>query len=182
MAALPTIQNTIDYADLSIGLCANDNQKGSIFGKRLTSPSSPVTQAIVTDALRWALVGGAVDAQTLRQMANYLIWLIGSYGMTAKKIISGTGGGGTVVPSNIVIRPLPLDFVVSVSSVIPTGANGSNISGFIGWNLQFDRNGIAQNTTDVGDGSSYYGWDRTTGIFSCFPALQDNELVRLTPV
>lgn len=57
MAALPTILETIDYADLAIGLCANDNARGALYGKRLTAPSSPVTQAIVTDALRWLYAG-----------------------------------------------------------------------------------------------------------------------------
>lgn len=181
MAAQPTISETIDYADLSIGLCANDNASGALWGKRKTAPSSPITQAIVTDALRWAYNGGAVAAADLRQMANYLLWLINPYGITAQYIINNTSGGGSVVPPSST-RPLPLDFVVSVSSVIPTGGSGLSIPAYAGWNLNFDRGGIAQNTTNVGDGSSYYGWDRDTYTFSCSPALGEGELVRLTPV
>lgn len=180
MAALPTIAQTIDYADLSVGLCANNNAKGSLFGRRVASPSSPVTMAIVTDALRWANDGGAVAAADLRAMANYLWWLINPYGLTAKNLISG-GGGGSVVPS-AAARPVPLDFEVSASSVIATGASGLTITSYIGWNLQFDRGGITQNTTNLGDGSSYYTWDRDTGTFSCSPAAAASELFRLTPV
>lgn len=181
MPALPTIPLTITYAKVAIGLCAIDNAKGVLWGKRLTAPSSPITQSIVKDALTWAYEGGAVDADQLRQMANYLIWLINPYGITAQYIVSNTSGGGSVVPP-VSTRPLPLDFIVSVSSPIPTGATGASIPAYIGWNLNFDRGGVAQNTTDVGDGSSYYGWDRATGTFSVYPALQESELVRLSPI
>lgn len=181
MAAQPTVAETIDYADLAIGYCANDNAKGALFGKRKTAPSSPVTQAIVTDALRWSYEGGATTAVELRQMANYLLWLINPYGITAQYVIDSGSGGGTVVPGTAT-RPDPLDFIVSASSVLPTGSTGATIAAFVGWNLQFDRGGITQNTTDVGDGSSYYGWLRASGTFSVSPALQVGELVRLTPV
>lgn len=181
MSSLPTIPNTISYAKLATGLCAIDNFKGSLFGKRLTAPSSPLTQSIVTSALEWGYDGGAVSSTELRQIANYLIWLTSPYFQTAQYIISNTSGGGSVVPPTST-RPLPLDFVVSVSSPIPTGGSGLSIPAYKGWNLNFDRNGMAQNTTNVGDGSSYYSWDRDLALFSCSPALQESELVRLSPI
>lgn len=98
MSALPTISETVQYADLAIGFCVNDNASGSLWGKRITAPSSPITQTIVNDALRWALAGGAVSAIQLRQMANYVTWLTTPYFLTAKNTISGGSGGGTVVP------------------------------------------------------------------------------------
>lgn len=98
MAALPDIQSTIDYAKLATALCGNDNAVGALYGKRLTAPSSPITQSIVTDALQWGLDGGAVPVTTLREMANYLVWLTNPYFMTAKRIISGGSGGGSVIP------------------------------------------------------------------------------------
>jgi len=180
MAALPTIAQTIDYADLAIGLCVNYNAKGVLFGKRLSAPASPVTQTIVNDALRWAYEGGAVDADTLREMANYVVWLTSPFFLTAKNTISGGSGGGTVVPSSTT-RPRPLDFQVSASSIIPTGGTGLTITAFIGWNLDFDRGGISQYTTNIGDGSSYYSWDRDTGTFGCYPAAAEGEQFRLTP-
>lgn len=98
MAALNTISETIDYADLGLGYCANYNSEGNLFGGRL-SPRSPVTIAIVTDALRWGAAGGAQSTATLRNMANYLWWLIGVFGLRAKQeITGGGGGGGTVLP------------------------------------------------------------------------------------
>jgi len=181
MSAQPTIPLMIDYADLAIGLCANDNAKGVLWGKRLTAPSSPITQSIVNDALRWAYEGGAVSATEQRQMANYLWWLINPYGLAAEYIISNTSGGGSVVPTPST-RPLPLDFIVSSTSAVPTGSTGISIPAYAGWNLNFSRGGIEQNTTDVGDGSSFYSWDRNTAIFSCSPAAQAGELFRLSPI
>ena len=181
MSAQPTIPLMIDYADLAIGLCANDNAKGVLWGKRLTAPSSPITQSIVNDALRWAYEGGAVSATEQRQMANYLWWLINPYGLTAEYIISNTSGGGSVVPTPST-RPLPLDFIVSTTSPIPTGASGLSIPAYAGWNLNFSRGGVEQNTTDVGDGSSFYGWDRNTATFSMSPAAFEGELLRLSPI
>jgi len=98
MAALPTIPTTIEYAKLATALCGNDNAEGALWGKRLTAPSSPITQSIVTDALEWGYDGGAVSATTLRAMANYLVWLTSPYFLTAKSIITGGSGGGSVVP------------------------------------------------------------------------------------
>lgn len=184
MAILLTIGQIIEIGDVSVYLASNENSRGALFGKKIASPISPVEIAMYTDALRWGNEDDGDDIDNtvlLRQTANYVLWCCGKYGQQAQNIISGSGGG-TVQPSSPSFRPTPLDFIVSASSTIPTGASGATIASFVGWNLQFDRNGITQNTTDVGDGSSYYGWDRATATFSCSPALQENELVRLTPV
>ena len=181
MAALPTILETISYAKLAIGLCAIDNSKGQLFGKRLTAPSSPLTQSIVKDALEWGYDGAAVPPTELREMANYLLWLINPYGITAQYIINNTSGGGSVVPPSSA-RPEPLDFVVSASSPIPTGSSTITVPAYKGWNLNFDRGGTAQNTTNVGDGGSYYTWNRDTATFVCVPEAYEGELFRLSPI
>ena len=184
MAILLTIAEIIEVGDVSIYLSSNDNSKGSLFGKRLSSPYSSVEIDVVTDAVRWGNEDDGDDIDNtvaLRSTANYLLWMCGKYGQQAQYIISGAGGG-TVIPGQSVSRPEPLDFIVSASSVIITGATGATLSAFIGWNLNFSRGGIGQNTTDVGDGSSYYGWVRETGAFTVSPALQEGELIRITPV
>ena len=181
MAALLTIAETIAIGQLSTCLSGNDNAKGVLFGKRLNSPYSPVQIATCTDALKWQYEDYPTDP-TLRGTANYLIWMCGKYGLEAQYIISGGGGGGTVVPGNTT-RPLPLDFIVNTTtSPIIAGQSILVISSFRGWNLNFDRGGVAQNTTDVGDGSSFYTWDRNTGTFSCSPQAYENELFRLSPI
>lgn len=178
MAALPTIAETIAIGEVSIYLSGNDNASGVLWGKRLNSPYSPVQIATCTDALLWQFEGDSTD-ETLRGVANYLIWMCGKYGLQSQYIITGSGGG-SVNPAGST-RPQPLDFIVSGTSPIPTGTSSISIPQFAGWNVDFVRGGIEQNTTDVGDGSSYFGWNRTTAVFTCSPALQASELVRLTP-
>lgn len=186
MAALQTIAETIVIGDISIYLSGNNNALGVLFGKRLASPFSPVQIATCTDALRWQYedllaVGAVSDDDTLRGTANYLIWMCGRYGLQAQYIASGSGGG-TVQPSGSSTRPTRLDFVVSSTSIIATGATGLTIPSFAGWNLMFSRGGIEQSTVNIGDGSSYCSWNRTTATFSCSPAAQEGEQFILTPV
>lgn len=119
MAALVGIPTTIEYAKLATALCGNDNSAGVLWGKRLTAPSSPITQSIVTDALEWGYTGGAVPDTTLRQMANYLVWLTSPYFLTAKSIITGGSGGGSVVPgggSGYAYRELPATIAADSST------------------------------------------------------------------
>jgi len=179
MSALPTIQEAIDIGEVSIYLADNDNASGALWGKRLNSPYSPVQIAACTDALLWQYEGDSTD-ETLRGTANYLIWMCGKYGLQAQYIISGSGGG-TVVPSANT-RPSRLDFVVSSTSIIATGGSGLTIPQFVGWNLMFSRGGVEQSTVDIGDGSSYFSWNRDTGTFSCSPAAGAGEQFILTPV
>ena len=134
---------------------------------------------MVTQGLEWGYNGGAQTDASLRSTANYLWWLCGKFQLEAQNIINGPGGG-SVVPVNPTNKPLPLDFEVSGSSIIAAGASSATISSFIGYNVDFSRGGIEQNTTDVG--GSYFTWDRQTGIFTCSPAAQSGELFRITPV
>jgi len=97
MAALPTIPQVIQRGQVSIYLAGNDVAKGSLFGKRLASPVSPIEIMMSVDALSWQYVGDPTDT-TLRGFANYVIWECGGYGLQAQNIISGSAGGGTVLP------------------------------------------------------------------------------------
>jgi hypothetical protein len=99
LAVLPTISETISIGRISTYKAANDNAEGALFGKRLASPTSPVTIAMVTDALEWGNDGGA-QTDTVRQVANYLIWLCGKYALQARAILNITSGGGSVTPSS----------------------------------------------------------------------------------
>ena len=161
--------------DVSVYLASNDNAEGSLFGKRLASPTSPVTIAYVTDALRWQNDGDPTDT-TLRQTANYLIWLCGKYGQQASYIISGTGGGSVIPipPGNL---PTPLQFYVSAITTVATGDTSVVLSSFVGFNLLFTRNGIPQST--INTEPSYYAWNPTTGVFSISPAAIVSELFQI---
>lgn len=173
--ALLTIPEVIEVGDVSVYLSGNDNSVGSLFGKRLASPISPVEIAMATDALRWGYEGDTTDT-TLRGVANYLVWMCGKYGLQGQGIISGTGGG-TVVSVVTPSQPLPKQFIISGSSYIVDGQSSKTISDFIGYNLLFTRGGVAQST--IVTEPTYYSWDRNTGAFVCSPAAVTGELFQL---
>lgn len=116
--------------------------------------------------------------ETLTATSNYMLGLC-YYVAQARNI---TGNGGTIAGVHpIGAAPNPYDFIVSGSSFIITGATTKTITAFIGYNIQFSRGGIVQNTTDVGDGSTYYSWDKNTGTFILSAAAQAGELFRILP-
>ncbi len=178
-APILTIEETIEVGNVSIYLAANDNSKGSLFGPRLAAPGSPVTIAMVTDALTWGYNGGAQSSEDVRSMANYLIWLCGMYGQQAQYILL-VGGGGSITPINppvIPPAPLPYQFFVSGSSFIITGQNSKTITDFIGYNLLFSRGGIPQST--IATEPSWYFWTKETGEFFISPAAVVGELFQI---
>jgi len=163
----------------------------------------PVAQYLATiDVEKRGLYGGGVDLQlpqkirnigmsvkriydgdptdsTLTPTANYLYALMGKYGMQAQRIPELTGYIADIEPENQL--PVPYDFTVSASTIIPDGGSTATLSAFIGCNLEFTRNNITQTTTDPGGGGSYYYWNSATGQFICYPAASLGESFRLVP-
>lgn len=183
--AIATIPQAVVRGDISIYLAANANASGALFGKKLASPASPVTIALITDALRWGYDGGAQTTQSIRETTNYLIWLCGIYGQQAQDISDGAGGGRVIPAGNVTELPNPYDWQVdsTTSSTQPLKAGDSSVTltDFIGYNVEFSRGGVTQNTTNLGDSSSYFQWNRNTGLFQIFPAAQFGDLLRIVP-
>lgn len=162
--AIPSIGQTIVRGRISTYLAANYNAEGSLFGGR-KAPVSAVTIAMVTDALNWGNAGGAQTDESLRATANYLIWLCSKWGQEAQAISQGAGGG-SVIPAGST-APSPLDWIVGASSEpLSTGETSVTLTAFIGYNVNFTRGGLPQYTTDPGDGSTYYSWNKNTGLFT----------------
>ena len=161
--------------DVSAYLAANDIAKGQLFGSKRIDSQLPLTLYMEGKALAWGLEYTADDLQAV---SNYVYAMDYKSGY-AQRIIDG-GGGGAITPVNPGIpAPTPLDFEVDGSSFIATGVSSVSIPSFIGYNVDFYRGGISQNTTDLGDGSSYFGWGIESGIFSISPAAQAGELFRI---
>lgn len=173
-----TIPQTILNGELSVPLAANDNSAGSLFGGRLSNPTSPVTIAMVTDALSWMYEStGSYTNQEMTAVANYLIWLMGKYGLQASNI---TGSGGSVSPITPgTSTPARKDFVVSASSYLPTGTTSATLTAFIGYNIDFVRGGVSQSTLDTEP--TYFTFNRINGAFAVSPALQVGELIAIIP-
>jgi len=178
--AIATISEVIERGEVSIYLSGNDNSKGAMFGSRRAAPGSQVTIAMITDALNWGNAGGAQSAEDLRQMANYLTWLIGRYGQQAEYILEGSGGGA-VIPGGGGTLATPLYFYVSASSFVATGETTVTMpTSWTGYNLAFSRNGVVQTTVDTEP--TYFSYDTDSREFICTPAAVEGELFALIPV
>lgn len=173
-----TIPQAINNGYASTYLCVRYNDKQALFsGGALAAPTSPVTIQMVTDALSWGYDGGSQTAPALNTVKNYLIWLIGKFGLEASVI---TGSGGSVIPIvPTITTPARMDFVVSGSSPIPSGGSSLLLTNFIGYQVDFVRGGISQST--INTEPSYFSFNSLTGSFSCYPVLQAGELVALIP-
>lgn len=187
MATPYNVVTIIGIADICQYLAQDAVSKSTLFRKPPFRSDLPNVIYVENDSLRYMYNGttdGTASAATLVELdavANYVFSLC-VYTLRAYNIYS-SGNGGTVVPITPgTVMPLPYDFVVSGSSFIATGVSSITISLFIGYNIQFTRGGITQNTTDVGDGSSYYTYDRDTGLFVLSTAAQAGELFRIIAV
>lgn len=182
MPTILSIPDIIEIGRASTYLSANYTSKKALFGGSIIKPIPPVQIAFVTDALDWGNSGGAQTAASLRQTANYLYWLCGLFQLQAQNIISGPGGGSVVPTPSGGGSPNDLDFIVSASSIIPTGGTSLSIPQFIGYNVDFARNGTTQYTTPQPGGAQYYSWNNVTGIFTLLgdsPAATEGEAFRI---
>lgn len=80
--------------------------------------------------------------------------------------------------------PEPLDFIVSSTSIIPTGGTSLTITDYIGYNLLVVRTSSVQHTTTTG--GVYYSWNKNSGLLTLLPnpdgaALVDEQIL-LMPV
>lgn len=182
MATILPVDEIIEIGDASTYLSANYVGKQALFGGTVIKPTPPVQIAWVTDALRWGYDGGAQTTASLRSTANYLYWLCGLFQLQAQNIIDGGGGSVTPTPSGGAL-PNPLDFIVAASDTpIIDGQSTVTISQFIGYNVELTRDVYPQYTTNPGDGSTYYSWNRLTGELVLFNgAAYTGERFRIFP-
>lgn len=164
--SIATTQQAIDRGRISTYLSANYTANGSIFGARL-APTSPVTIAIVTDALDWGNSGGAQTAQSIRETSNYLVWLTGFFGQEAQAIIDG-GGGGSVIP----VTPggdVPTPITISGSDFANT--TDWEYAPYAGKNVTVFSNGIARYLTYLSE------WEYiSTGIRITMPGFDSSTM------
>lgn len=182
-----TVEEIINIAKISQFLAANDIAKSGLHvggGAYLNLPRQLYMERKTVERLYDLDPNDA----TLTKTANWVLALCGKYRFKAQSITGSGGAIAPVTPGGGGASVEALDFEVSASSIMPTGATTLTIDGtggtpdYRGYKIvNFSKNGIWQNTTSLGDGSSYYAWNSVTGLFSCFPALTVGELIRITP-
>jgi len=133
------------------------------------------------------------STQEVRQMSNYLIWLVGMYGQQAQAIMDNGSGGGTVVPGSTASLA-PLDWLVPATGLSTAAApladgesqvffNGENgMRDLRGFEMDYFRGGQPQYTTNPNNGATYYYWNKVSGEFICYGNALEGEQMRISPI
>jgi len=171
-----TVPQIIQIAKISQYLAADDASKGVLFGAR-KAPETAKVLYMERKAVEFLYDLDPTDT-SLVLTANYLYSLCRGYNLKAMSI---TGGGGSIAPVNPSTQPLPLQFIVAASgTTFIDGQSSVVLTSYIGYNLLFSRGGIPQST--VTSESSYYSWNRNTGLLTISPAANLSELFQIYPV
>lgn len=157
MAAL-TIPEKIDVANASAIYASNELSGGNLNGG-YNDQQWPILIYAVRQGVEW-LYELDPTHEYLNVMSNYLIAICK---WASKAELAIVGGGST--PSIInPAAPEPLDFIVAASGTpIIDGQTTVTISQFIGYNIDLFIDNFVLYTTNPGDGSTYYSWNRLTG-------------------
>lgn len=142
--------------------------------------------------VEWYNNQATVDTDILYEISNWLFALEGVYGLKAQFVDGGSGGQVVPITPSTTSIPDPLDWEVAATATgvapLANGQSSVTLNGTAGmpdlrgYNINFSRGGVTQNTTSLGDGSTYYSWNRSTGLFQLFGgAAQTGELMRIMP-
>ena len=177
---MPTVARILALAPVASYLANAKAGKGGLFGPPV-DPKLGILIFMVHRILKKIYdLDPTYEVYQQRKVADYLYELIIKYAFRAASIVDGNNGGQIAAPTGVVTVN-PYDFEVTASSFIPTGDDSVTITDFIGLNVNFRRGGVSQNTTNLGDGSSYYSWNIATGLFTIYPAATAGELFRIEP-
>jgi len=174
---MPSTATIISIYPVAQYLAALDIQKRGLYGGGVDIELPQKIRNIGLSVER--VYNGNPTDTSITATANYLYALMGKYGLQAMQIPSSTGYVADITPVRQL--PVPYDFIVTPTSVIPEGGSSVILSAFIGCNVEFTRNNITQTTTDPGDGGSYYYWNSATSQFICYPNATLGESFRITP-
>lgn len=179
-----TIQNILNIADASCIYTSNEISGGNRQGGLIDLKLPALTYAL-RQGLEWLYDLDPAN-EDLTPIGNYLFSIL-KFAAKAENSIVGGGSVPSVSPSSPLAEPI--DWIVSgTASAIAPLANGDATVTFDGtggmpdlrgYNIQFARGGATQYTTNPGDGTTYFSWNRSTGVFSVSQAASTGEQMRI---
>lgn len=185
MAALTT-QEQIDIGHICQVLAANELKGGKRHGASLDK-RLPNLLNMTTDTLEDLLAIDPTSAD-LVPIGNYLVSISKGY----PRAINYQRSGGSVASTVSITTATPLDWKVSATATaiapLATGESTVTFDGTLGFpdlrgfNMDFFRGGQPQYTTNPGDGTTYYYWNKVSGVFIIYGAAQLNEQMRISPI
>lgn len=187
---MPTPAVILSLAPGAAYLAGNAIAKGQLFPSNKVNPILPKQIYAVYFILNKIYTLDPSNA-ALVPCCNYLWEIMGRWGVKAQSL---SGGGGSVAPVTPGTGTLAnaIDWIVSgtASGTAPLATGGSAVTfdgtggmpDLRGYNMDFFRGGIPQYTTNPGDGTTYYSWNRITGVFTISVAANLGEPMRISPI
>ena len=184
---MPTTARTLEIAPVCGYLASRDVQKGLAFNGEFLDPRTPILIYYVYKVLNLIYTQDSTYSGVVA-VGNYLYALCSPWYFEAEAIVDGGGGGQIpgITPGGTTVNAL--DFEVTASSIIPTGGTTLLLDGTNDnpdWRgiaiVNLSRDGIWQNTTNLGLGYSYYSWNSYSGLLTISGAATAGELIRITP-
>jgi hypothetical protein len=179
---MPTVAQIVSLYPIAQYLCQNDIDDNGLYAKGV-NVQLPQKIRNIGDSVARIYNADPTD-ETLPLTANYLWTLCGKWGQQAQSVTQSAGSIPSITPSAGL--PEPLDWIVSpTSSPLANGDTTVTFDGtgglpdLRGYNISFIRGGLVQYTTDPGDGSTYYSWDRTNAVFTISAAANTGEQLRI---
>lgn len=173
---MPTVVEIINLYPIAQYLAVNDIAKSGLYAGG-TDISLPEKISNIGKSVLNRYNADPTD-ETLTETANYLYTLLNKYGIQAQGV---NGTAGNIAHTSTAQIPDPYNFVVNTTdSFILDGASSKIITAFIGYNILFSRGGIVQ--SNLTSQSSYYNWNKLTGLFTVSPAAVDTELFVISAI
>ncbi len=178
---MPTVAQIVSLYPIAQYLAANDIPKKGLYGGGVNVLLPQKIYNIGQSVER--IFDDDPSDDTLELTANFLWTLCGIYGQQAL-VVAQTPGSVTPItpPSGL---PYPYDWIISGSSSstepLASGESSVVLNALRGYNIEFTRNNLTQNTTDPQNGGSWYSWDRSAALFTCSPAAGLGEQFRILP-
>lgn len=178
-----TAEDIIVWAKISQALASVGERKKAATRGDAVDPDHAIQLYVERKTVEWYNDQPSKDADILYKIANFLYALTFPYGLKAQFIDIGSGGQVAPVTPSAGNFPDPLDFIVNATNTpFLAGETTVTFPQFIGYDIEFYRGGQPQYTTNPGDGSTYFQWNKNSGQMTIYTAANIDEPFRIVPV